>query len=336
MLKRQIKKLLVALGANSLLLRFLGVPLVLGYHRVSDDTSPLMAQRVGCVTPAQFREHIGYFLGIGCKFGPLSEVLTTTTRCSLALTFDDGFRDLYDEAFPVLRGNAIPFTLFLITSLPDSSVLLWQHDLYDVLESLPSGMRASRLGEAMAAVTGRVPEDDTLNQMLNELFSGYSKAEMYSVISTLKSSGYVANYKPEEIYLSSLQIIEMMKNGLTVEAHGHDHWILASLDDEALKREVTRCSEVLRESFAATSNIYAVAHGKASDANLQRIRSLGFDHIVDGSSGALRVGDGFTAPRIWPQGDAVDVSWLLTRTLLRHLISVAGNKYASSRTGGKR
>lgn len=43
----------------------------------------------------------------------------------VVLTFDDGFRDVFDNAWPLLRERHLPFTLYLATAYLDG-VMMWQ------------------------------------------------------------------------------------------------------------------------------------------------------------------------------------------------------------------
>ena len=44
---------------------------------------------------------------------------------TVAVTFDDGYRDNYENAFPVLQRYGIPATIFLTTGNIDSKEPLW-------------------------------------------------------------------------------------------------------------------------------------------------------------------------------------------------------------------
>ena len=50
-------------------------------------------------------------------------------RPAVLVTFDDGYRDYHDLAYPVLKGLAIPAVVFLATSFMDEGGMLWTDDV---------------------------------------------------------------------------------------------------------------------------------------------------------------------------------------------------------------
>ena len=53
---------------------------------------------------------------------------------SVAITFDDGWRDNYDYGFPVIRTAGMPATLFLVTDMVGSRYRFWPNRLANVLK----------------------------------------------------------------------------------------------------------------------------------------------------------------------------------------------------------
>ena len=89
-------------------------PVILTYHSISEGNSPLKTP------PALFTEQMEWLQAKG-RVAPLAEVVAALTeRRSLpertvVLTFDDGFRDFYSAAAPVLHRYSLPATIFLPT-----------------------------------------------------------------------------------------------------------------------------------------------------------------------------------------------------------------------------
>lgn len=89
------------------------------YHKIS---KPRRDSRIrGAFTPPQrFRRQMGYLKKQGFNFYTASELIKhfqTEGRFphrSIALTFDDGWKDNYTNAFPVLRDLGIKATIFII------------------------------------------------------------------------------------------------------------------------------------------------------------------------------------------------------------------------------
>lgn len=100
--------------------------MILMYHHVADDADvPVDApddEGWQCRhTPAVFRSHIEALLGRGRRFVSLDEYTahfeaTGGTSNLVNLTFDDGWIDNYDVAFPILLDFGIPATFFVTTA----------------------------------------------------------------------------------------------------------------------------------------------------------------------------------------------------------------------------
>jgi peptidoglycan/xylan/chitin deacetylase (PgdA/CDA1 family) len=52
----------------------------------------------------------------------------------VAVTFDDGYRDNYECAFPILERYRIPATIFLTTGVMDSGEPLWFEQLAEAVK----------------------------------------------------------------------------------------------------------------------------------------------------------------------------------------------------------
>ena len=94
---------------------------ILLYHRVADEVPGLEKPSIN-VPPSQFEQQIRGLVHAGYVFWPLRQVLEHIERGErippyvVVLTFDDGFENVYLNAWPLLRELRIPATIFLATA----------------------------------------------------------------------------------------------------------------------------------------------------------------------------------------------------------------------------
>lgn len=93
---------------------------ILQYHHVS-DTAPKSTS----VTPKLFAEHLHYLEKNNFNILPLTKVTsllkqgTNLPDKTVVITFDDAYKDIYNNAFPLLKQKGWPFTLFASTKPVD-------------------------------------------------------------------------------------------------------------------------------------------------------------------------------------------------------------------------
>ena len=93
---------------------------ILFYHRVSDDEDAL------AVAPRRFREQMELVAAAGydvidlCQAAGLLAAGHSLQR-TIALNFDDGYRDVAENALPVLEKLGFPATVFIATGVTDGT-----------------------------------------------------------------------------------------------------------------------------------------------------------------------------------------------------------------------
>jgi peptidoglycan/xylan/chitin deacetylase (PgdA/CDA1 family) len=87
---------------------------VLVYHKI--DSKPELG--LTCLHPRQFSRQIKYLAEKGFRFVTMSELIKPENRESniIAITFDDGYQDVYEYAFPILQEYQAPATVFIISN----------------------------------------------------------------------------------------------------------------------------------------------------------------------------------------------------------------------------
>lgn len=134
-LKKLTSSILVIVGNNY---SKAAIPVLL-YHSVDNSGSVIS------IKPTEFYEQMKYLKYAGYRTASLTEFVQSLNRDvnsiskTVVITFDDGFKNNYSEAFPILRKYGFTATIFLATnyiggvcswdkhkSIPDIPLLSWQ------------------------------------------------------------------------------------------------------------------------------------------------------------------------------------------------------------------
>lgn len=204
-----------------------GVSLIVPYyHMVSDNYVPHVNRLYRFRTIAEFTADVEYLLR---HFQPvtLSDIVDqlngtrTLKRPSFHLTFDDGFREMYDVVAPILQRAGAPATFFINTAFVDGGGLAHHNALsvlLDRLQSNPSPVIFQRAASLLPA-----EESDQTNLRARILsIRQTEKSLVRSLAETLELDldQYIRQNQP---YLSSEQIAALLDRGFGIGAHSHDH-----------------------------------------------------------------------------------------------------------------
>ena len=83
---------------------------ILTYHSIDASGSPIS------IAPDVFRRHVAWFASSPVRVMSVEEVLGSDPETdAVALTFDDGFENFATIAWPLIRDQGLPATLFAVT-----------------------------------------------------------------------------------------------------------------------------------------------------------------------------------------------------------------------------
>lgn len=92
----------------------------LQYHHVSDKTPAVTS-----IKPEMFKQHLDYLAKNGFKVESITKVISALQKGeplpekTVVITFDDAYRNIYENAFPLLKEKGWPFTIFVSTEPVD-------------------------------------------------------------------------------------------------------------------------------------------------------------------------------------------------------------------------
>jgi len=101
---------------------------VLMFHSICER--PNWYDRDYCMTPRTFENMIIELERRRCQFLPIEMLQHREDSKEVYLTFDDGFLDFYENAYPILKKHHIPFTIFLtLDYINKRNYLTWEQIL---------------------------------------------------------------------------------------------------------------------------------------------------------------------------------------------------------------
>ncbi|MGO9720389.1 MAG: polysaccharide deacetylase family protein [Methylocella sp.] len=202
----------------------------------------------------------------GIALVSLSEALKLATgapRPFIALTFDDGYRDNYEVAYPILKKFDVPFAIFLTTGLIDRTLPMWWHVLEHVIDR-----NVSIEYEDVKLVSRTKRAKAIAYRLISEYFRHLDQCDVISAIDALiaKNDSRLTRADAFNQALDWNMIREMAGSGLaTFGGHTISHPLLRQLDRASLVAEIGGCRHRLSEAVGIEPAYFAYPFGQDSE-----------------------------------------------------------------------
>lgn len=195
------------------------------YHIVTAHSAPHIQHLYQPRNIQQFEADLDFLLQ---HFQPISldDLLQnkTSKKPRFFLSFDDGLREFYDFAAPILQQKGIPATVFLNSQFVDNQDLFFRYKASLLIDLLQKKQYSSKqLEECQVLFYKKMNLDLRQNQFKNLLKVRYHDRQILddlALILNYNFQDFLNTYQP---YLTSTQIQKLIADGFTFGAHSIDH-----------------------------------------------------------------------------------------------------------------
>ncbi|MDQ2639192.1 MAG: polysaccharide deacetylase family protein [Pseudomonadota bacterium] len=273
-------------SAGPLLLRLRRRPglLILMYHRVLPERHPdrTREQPGMYVSPGTLDLHIRTLKELGFRFVHLDDWVRSTRRFeeheghSCAVTFDDGWRDNYDHAFPVLQAHAVPATIFLVSDMVGGDYSFWPNRLTRLLGA-GSGDVLAAAPQWLRDLCPRIP-DSPLQQHEIDVIIGICKQqctdqEMMDILNACESQ--LPAIEVGRSLMDWNEISRLAASGLVrFGSHTRTHARLTKVRDAAqLQDELEGSCNLIRQRLGIRPVLFCYPNGDTSTKVAAAVRA---------------------------------------------------------------
>ena len=256
---------------------------ILYYHRVNDDNDPFFP----AISTKLFEQEMR-FIARHYKVVSLGALLNCLEGGSpepvVAITFDDGYRDNYQNAFPILQRYGLTATIFLATGSIDSGEPLWfeklalavkrtEREFIDLEIDIPRRLW-------MRTPAERLETHDRVFKLLKELDDSDRRRETDAILHQLGDVDY-AERRNKMLTWDEVRL--MKKHGMDFGGHTVTHPFLAKMSREQVAWEAAECKRRIEEELQLPVDHFAYPNGREEDFgrwNKEVIRSAGYRAAV--------------------------------------------------------
>ena len=275
---------------------------ILTYHRVVEPESvPYLLQPGMYVTPDTFRVHMKQ-LEKGWNVVPLKQLVdqvekgANIPKRTVAVTFDDGWLDNYQQALPILKETGVAASIFIATGYIGTGELFWTDKIQigtsqltrcsqlnqarsSVLEQLSSSPLLSSAGQLLLDNTG-ISISDRIELAITKIKELQLADRVRFVEVIWRTAKEFVDIRVPRQFMNWDEVRALSAAGIEVGSHTHKHFNSTLLSPEQFRDEIINSYAELRRNQLTPLDIFCFPGGHYTKANLDVLRKEKIKHAL--------------------------------------------------------
>lgn len=276
------------------------------YHRVVDDIHARTeyTQPGIMVSTAAFESQMRYLAG-ACRLYLLSEAVQVIKNGgafpanAVVVSFDDGWRDNFTNALPILQKHRIPAIIYLTTDFIGSGKLLWFLKAGILLAEgkLPPAELNAACDELIHSNASPIlsPPANSLSEAdrFIEKFKSHDLATADKILDQLfvRAGLNQSEFVKRGWILTWDDVRTMAKHNMEFGSHGLAHQIMTVLPTDEARRELAQSKKIIEQQLGRPVTSFAYPNGNFSEEVILLVKESRYDDAL-----AIHVGGDGNAP----------------------------------------
>ncbi|MCA9731251.1 MAG: polysaccharide deacetylase family protein [Deferribacteres bacterium] len=280
--------------------------LILTYHGVLETGSENYVNR-NCVSREMFDRQISW-VKKKCTPVSLSDMVQMVSGKkkmppnAVAITFDDGFRNNYRVAFPVLKKHDVPATIFITTDFIGSKgEKLWTERIDSIIYS--ATIRRLRLptenGEDLFDIStpeNKIQSSDKIRKYLKSKSRDEREQHIMELERQIEGMrSFIDEMDERYDFLDWDEVSQMVESGLIeIGSHTCSHSILSTLTEEEVHSELLNSKMAIEAQLNKPCTLFSYPNGTPSDfthRDKKVLQKLGYETALSQIDGLNGVGE---------------------------------------------
>jgi peptidoglycan/xylan/chitin deacetylase (PgdA/CDA1 family) len=261
------------------------MPFIVCYHRVVEDfdrTAQLSIPSM-LTSTAMLERHIDW-LARRFDIVSLDEIGSHLRdrrpfrRPVAAITFDDGYADVYHYGLPLLMRKGVPAAVFVVTDLIGTD----QPQIFDRLYLLLCLIQRNRLPVAPPVLRtmqslGIQPSEHEPFDLMTTLLKTLPREKVEQIIAALESTvPFDKSIMREFVPLTWDMIETMHRSGITIGSHTKSHTLLTAEKLETATTELKESKAMIESRLKARIDHFAYPDGRFNPPVVGAVNSCGY------------------------------------------------------------
>ncbi|HXY05919.1 MAG TPA: polysaccharide deacetylase family protein [Burkholderiaceae bacterium] len=199
---------------------------------------------------------------------PAAARTANRSRPAVLVTFDDGYRDYHDHAYPILQELRIPAVMFLATDAIDRGVMIWTDVVQWAVGASPVDVatlpwRRERSFD-LRQPAERLALVEQCKSRLKEVPDTVRRRELQQLLEEL---GVCGREHEAGRQMMNWDEVRACAPWTRFGGHSHTHPILSQLEPQAMEEEIRICRDRIEAETGKRPTMFAYPNGRAADFN---------------------------------------------------------------------
>lgn len=218
---------------------------------------------------------------------------TLSNKPPLILTFDDGLKNNFSKAAPILKKLNVKGTFYLVSDLLSGNEMLWNHEIRCRLELLSlSELRSLSIVIPNLYNSSSVSVKDSIEKYVNSMKS-WNKPDQVEFLKKLRVVDPSPTYTESmlnEFSIMSIDNAKALPDCIEIGSHGETHALLDTISLEDAKNEICRSKIKLEKALATKIKTFCYPNGNMTTDVVQVVQAE-YESAVTVTDGFVLVKD---------------------------------------------